>query len=109
MKIIVAVVCAAMLAFVTGCTTAQNAQIDATVQKSLPPICANAERAKPVIELLIASGKIKGKTADRVTTALDTLDTLCVDPSQQTAASVLTAALTAYLTVSSAMKSAQAS
>lgn len=88
-----------------GCETTS---IDATVQKSLPAVCKNAETAKPVIALLIESGKLKGKKADAATAALATLDTLCVDPGSQTAASVLVAALSAYLTVSSAMKSAQA-
>lgn len=89
-----------------GC---QTTSIDTQVQKSLPVVCKSASDARPIVDVLIASGKIKGKTATAVQAAYTTLDGLCVDPAHETAASVLASAVAAYLTVSLAMKSGQAS
>lgn len=82
-----------------GC---QTSQLDAGVQKSLPAICAAAETMRPVYEFRAAAGKITDRDRRRVDAAYAVLDPLCADPSGQTGASVLTAALAAYLTISAA-------
>ena len=89
---------------VTGCTTTD---IDATVQKSLPGICSAAATAKPALDLAIETGKVTGKKAAAVEAAYASLEPLCAAPGSQTAASVLVAATTAYLTISDALRTAQ--
>ena len=90
-----------------GCTTDQTAKIDTAVQKSLPAICQGAATAKPVLDLLISGDKIKGKDAAAIQAAYVSLEPLCADPSSQTAAAVLVQATVAYLTISTALRSAQ--
>ncbi len=91
-----------------GCTTDQTAKVDQAVQKSLPALCQGAATAKPVLTLLIDGGKITGKDAAAIQAAYASLEPLCVDPSSQTAAAVLVQATVAYLTISTALRSAQA-
>lgn len=87
-----------------GC---QTTEIDATVQKSLPAICQAANTARPALDVAIAAGKLSGKRADAVQAAYASLEPICANPSSQTAATVLVAATTAYLTISTALKSAE--
>lgn len=87
-----------------GC---QTTEIDATIQKSLPAICNAAATAKPALDLAEQAGKLSGKRAAAVDGAYASLGPLCTDPGSQTAAGVLVAATTAYLTISSALKAAQ--
>src|ERR1051325_1504734 len=106
LKFAVALALAACLA-VAGCQTAAN-NVDQAVQKSLPAICQGAATAKPVLMLLIDGGKIKPKDANAINAAYASLEPLCADPSKVTAADVLVQATVAYLTISTALKHAQA-
>ena len=107
MRAIIAFLVVAALAL-AGCTTEQTAKVDAAVQKSLPAICQGAATAKPVLMLLIDGGKINAKDAGAIQAAYASLEPLCIAPGSQTAAAVLVQATVAYLTISTALRSAQA-
>ena len=104
MKAVFAFVVAALCLAVSAC---QTTSIGATVQKSLPQICAAASTARPVIDVLIANGKLTGSRKAGVEASYASLDGICTNSSGQTAASVLVAATSAYFTISNALKSAQ--
>lgn len=106
MKLIAFIAAACLSLALAGCqTTATN--VDNAVQKALPGICQGAATAKPVLMLLIDGGKFKAKDAAAIQAAYASLEPLCVDPSKETAAAVLVQATVAYLTISTALKSAQ--
>lgn len=86
-----------------GCTTT----IDSAIQKSLPRICADAETAHIAFVAVAATGKVKQSVIDKEAFAYASLQPLCANPSQQTAATVLIQALTLYTAMSTALKEAQ--
>lgn len=88
---------AAMLAL-AGCTTVD---IDQSIRKNLPQICKVSADAHNLYLMAVAFGKVSERNRQRVDDAWSSLAPLCKDPSSQTAAGVLTAAFTAYLTINS--------
>lgn len=94
----------ALLMVVTGC---QTSDIETVVRQSLPTTCRLAETARPAVTVAIEAGKLTGKRRDAVEAAYASLDPLCDDPASVTAADALAAAVSAYLTISNALKSAQ--
>lgn len=105
MKILFVAIAACLA--LAGCqTTAAN--VDQAVQKTLPAICQGAATAEPVLTLLIDGGKIKANKAAAIQAAFASIKPMCVDPSKETGADVLVQATVAYLTISTALKSAQA-
>ncbi|WP_054308906.1 hypothetical protein [Mesorhizobium sp. 1M-11] len=88
---------AAMLAL-AGCTTVE---IDQSIRRNLPQICKASADAHGLYLVAVAFGKVSERNQQRVDGAWNSLVPLCKDPSSQTTAGVLTAAFTAYLTISS--------
>lgn len=107
--------CAAAIlavAALSGCTTTGGkdvfAQVDAAIQQSLPQVCKAAATAQPAILVAEQGGQLTGSKAAAVDAAYASLAPICADPTKQTAATVLVAATTAYLTISTALKHTQA-
>ena len=100
------------VAALSGCTTTGGkdvfAEIDSAIQQSLPQVCKAAATAQPAIQVAEAGGQLTGQKAAAVDAAYASLAPICADPSKQTAATVLVAATTAYLTISTALKHTQA-
>lgn len=95
-----AVACLAL----AGC---QTTKIDGAIQESLPRICQNAETAHIAFVIVASTGKISQSTVAREEAAYTTLQSLCREPSKQTAATVLIAAVQAYANMTGALKEAQ--
>lgn len=100
-NISIALACAVSLA---SCTTTS---IDTGIRQSLPAICSGAETAYSVLLPFIAAGKLKPRTEAAATAAHDSLAGLCAIKETANLASVLVAASTAALTISTAVREAK--
>lgn len=87
-----------------GCNTTS---LDAGIQRSLPAICQGGETAYAVLLPFIAAGKLKPRTEAAATAAHDSLVALCANPGSANLATVLVAASTAALTISTAVREAK--
>lgn len=104
---ILAMSLACVMAFAVSACTTTMASVDASVQKQLPAICANAKTAHVTFSLIASTGKIKSKTVAVELAAYNSIEPMCENPSSQTAASVLVTATLAYVQITSALKEAQ--
>lgn len=106
------------LGLMIGLASCQTTSIDNTIKQALPQICGAAATSYAVLKPFIDAGKLKPKTVDAVNAAHDSLfgvegDTasqalaLCNNTNSATLASVLVAASTAALTISTAVKEAK--
>ncbi len=100
MKFIAMLMCLAL----ASCTTTS---LDAGIQRSLPAICQGGDTAYAVLLPFIAAGKLKPKTEAAATAAHESLVALCADPGKANLATVLVAASTAALTISTAVREAK--
>lgn len=96
---------AAIALALSGCQT--TGTIEQTVQRTLPQICDAAETAHLSLLIVAEAGAVSPATMRRADAAWVTLEPLCVDPDNVTAADILFAAATAYVVITAALRDAQ--
>lgn len=101
--IVAATAAASMLA---GCQTA--ADIDASIQKSAPQLCAAAQPLHAAFLTVAGTGAVSQKTIDREAQAWAIIDPICQDPSHATSTTILIAGANAYIAISQALREAKA-
>jgi hypothetical protein len=102
-RITVALCAVAML---SACQSVGN--IDASIQKSAPALCAAATPLHETFITVAATGIISQKTADREAAAWSVVEPICLDPSHATSTTILIAMANAYIVISQAVREAKA-
>lgn len=102
MRIIVAIAFACLA--LTGC---QTATVDQAISKNLPQVCSAATVAYTAFDAYASVATVSAKDERRVDAAWKALQPICLNPSSQTAGSVLVAAIGAYGTIALALKNTQ--
>lgn len=102
MRIIAAIAFACLA--LTGC---QTATVDQAISKNLPQVCSAAAVAYAAFNSYATVASVSAKDERRVDAAWNSLQPICVNPSSQTAGTVLVAAISAYGTIASALTNAQ--
>ncbi len=99
-----------LLAVLVGLALAgcQTADVDATIRKNLPQICRAASTAHAGFQGVAAAGAVKPRTIAREQAAWQALEPLCVAPETATTGDVLVAAASAYVTITAALRDAEA-
>lgn len=91
-------------AILAGC---QTASIDATIQETLPEICDAATAAHAAFTVYAEAGVVSASVVERETLAWNALQPVCVDPERQTAMSILVAASSSLLVITTALQNAE--
>lgn len=93
----------------SACSPATNAQIDKTIQASLPKTCSLIETAHQTFTAATLTGKIKQSTIQKENAAYVTAQTFCADPGSVTSANALPLVVQAYVSITVALKAAKES
>lgn len=102
----IALVAAGTLALASCTTTGGSANIDATIQRSLPQICSSAEQAYATFLGVAATGSLKQSTIDKVQTAYAVAKPICDNPASATAAGTASKVIILAFTLKQALKEA---
>lgn len=102
---------AASLCALAGCQSVDVngaiGKIDAAIQQSLPQVCQAGTAAHAVYLDYLQIGKVSARDQAAVDAAWTNLQSLCANPSGQSAASVLSAAVSAAVTIKTVLAHAK--